>query len=270
MRPFPDLEGTARWLAGRWSLTLGEPYEPGGTASWVAPATTAAGDRVVLKVGRRHDEAEGEAVGLRIWDGAGAVRLLDEWWAERTVGLLLERCVPGTPLGAVLPEPDQDLVVAGLLRRLWREPPVRYPLRPLAQMCDAWAAEFEADHAADPCGLEPALARDAIAAFRELPRSPGEAVVLCTDLHAGNVLAAEREPWLAIDPKPYVGDRAYDVLQHLLNCTERLRADPGALVRRFAGLLDLDAARLRQWLLARCVLRSLDDPGLADVARALA
>lgn len=263
-------ERTADQLAEWWSLTLGEPYEPGATASWVAPATTAAGDQLVLKVGRSHDEAQDEAAGLRIWDGAGAVRLHGEWREGHTVALLVERCVPGTPLGEVLPEPEQDLVVAGLLRRLWREPPARPPLRPLAQMCDAWVAEFEAGHAADPCGLEPALVRDAMTSFRELPRPSGDAVVLCTDLHAGNVLAAEREPWLAIDPKPYVGDRTYDVVQHLLNCTERLRADPGALVRRFAGLLDLDAARLRQWLLARCVQGSLDDPDLADVARALA
>lgn len=53
-------------------------------------------------------------------------------------------------------------------------------------------------------------------------------VLLCTDLHAGNVLAAEREPWLIIDPKPHVGDPTFDTLQHLLNCDERLRNDPVA------------------------------------------
>jgi streptomycin 6-kinase len=40
--------------------------------------------------------------------------------------------------------------------------------------------------------------------------------LLATDLHTGNVLAAQRQPWLMIDPKPYVGDPCYDLGQHLL------------------------------------------------------
>ncbi len=55
-------------------------------------------------------------------------------------------------------------------------------------------------------------------------------MLLATDLHAGNVLRAEREPWLVIDPKPFVGDPTYDALQHMLNCDDRLRADPVGLV----------------------------------------
>jgi streptomycin 6-kinase len=89
-------------------------------------------------------------------------------------------------------------------------------------------------------------------------------------LHAGNVLAAQREPWLMVDPKPYVGDPSYDVLQHLLNCEERLYDDPHALLARLAGLLGLDHERLRSWLFARCVQESPDSPELADVARKLA
>ena len=95
-------------------------------------------------------------------------------------------------------------------------------------------------------------------------------MLLCTDLHAANVLVAERQPWLVIDPKPHVGDPAYDPLQHMLNCGERLRADPLDLVRRLAGLLDLDHERLRLWLFARCVQESPDWPGLAEVARRIA
>jgi streptomycin 6-kinase len=112
--------------------------------------------------------------------------------------------------------------------------------------------------------------RDGLALFRSLPATAERSVLLCTDLHAGNVLAAEREPWLAIDPKPYVGDPTYDALQHILNCDERLDADPYGLVRRMADLLDLDADRLRHWLLARCVVEAPGWPELVDVARRLA
>jgi streptomycin 6-kinase len=70
-----------------------------------------------------------------------------------------------------------------------------------------------------------------------------------------------------IDPKPYIGDPTYDPLQHILNCGERLRADPRGLVQRIADLLGLDPDRLLLWLFARCVQESGDWPGLADVAR---
>ena len=106
--------------------------------------------------------------------------------------------------------------------------------------------------------------------FRELPASAGREVLLCTNLHAGNFLAAQREPWLVIDPKPYVGDPTYDVLQHLLNCDERLTADPLGLIRRMADLLELDEARLRLWLFARFVQESLDQLRLHRLASALA
>jgi streptomycin 6-kinase len=75
---------------------------------------------------------------------------------------------------------------------------------------------------------------------------------------------------LVIDPKPYVGDPTYDVLQHLLNCEERLRVDPHRLAGRLAGLLGLDRERLLLWLFARCVQESLDQPSLAETARRLA
>ncbi len=110
------------------------------------------------------------------------------------------------------------------------------------------------------------MTREGVALFRALPSSASRSVLLCTDLHAENVLAAEREPWLAIDPKPYVGDPAYDVLQHILNCPGRLHADPARLARRMAALCDLEAERVTAWLLARAVVESRGDPELADVA----
>ena len=161
-------------------------------------------------------------------------------------------------------------MIASLLRRLWHEPAPGHRFRPLQEMCDAWADEFEPKAATRPTGIDPGLAREGIALFRTLPATAERNVLLCTDLHAENVLAAEREPWLMIDPKPYVGDPTYDPLQHLLNCDQRLRADPSELARRIADLLDLDAERLLLWLFARCVQESLDWPALIDIARRIA
>ncbi len=264
MTTLPGLVGR---LEREWSLTPGQPFQPGGRTAWVAPAVVGGGPDLVLKLAWRHTEAAHEAAGLRAWDGGGAVRLHASEEFDDTVALLLERCVPGTALSS-RPEEEQDTVIGALLRRLWLEPPPGHPFRPLREMCQMWADAFEVRDAASRAPLDGGLVREAMALLRTLPLTAEGNVLLCTDLHAGNVLAAEREPWLAIDPKPYVGDPTYDAVQHLLNCEERLRADPVALVHRMAGILGLDPDRLLSWLFARCVLES-HRPALADVARRL-
>jgi streptomycin 6-kinase len=262
----PDLVGE---LADRWSLVVAEPFEPAGAHSWVAPAVGPAGEALVLKLARRHREALHEAEGLRVWGGDGCVRLHAAAERGDTAALLLERCVPGTAL-ADRPEPEQDVVIAKLLERLWRTPVHGTGFRPLQLMCDEWADEFDRKFASGRSTLDPGLAREGTALLRALPATARREVLLCTDLHAGNVLAATREPWLVIDPKPYVGDPAYDPLQHLLNCDARLRSDPRGLARGMAGLLGLDPDRLLLWLFARCVQESPGRPALAEVARELA
>ena len=87
------------------------------------------------------------------------------------------------------------------------------------------------------------------------------------------MLSGQRRPWLLIDPKPYVGDPHYDVLQHLLNCNGSLQADPIGLLTTVADLAGLDGERVRQWLFARCVEESVHDrppwPGLDVVLQKL-
>ena len=246
-------------LAARWSLTLGPPFEPGGQCSWVAPA----GRGLVLKVGWTHDEARDEAAGLRAWNGRGAVRVVAEHHDAGTTALLLERAEPGTLL-LTLPGPERDVVLTGLLRRLWIEPPAG--IRPLRQMCDARATSA----APRLARLDPGLAREGPALLRTLPRDDAPVTLLATDLHSGNVLAARREPWLMIDPKPYAGDPAYDVTQYLLDDADRLTADPRGFARHIATLAGLDTGRVAAWLFARCVVEAGERPyDTAAVARAL-
>ncbi len=258
-------------IASGWALELGEPYAPGGQCAWVAPARKPSGEDLVLKVGWRHREAEHEADALRFWDGDGVVRCIATRAFDDTTALLLERCVPGEPLRGSMREPDQDVVLAGLLRRLWkRQPPSDHPFGSLQQMCDDWADWFEVDLDTDGRGLDPGLAREGIATLRDLPRTADRSVLLCTDLHAGNVLASRREPWLVIDPKPFVGDPAFDAVQHMLNCDQRLATDPAGLANRMAGLLEVDPERVRLWLFARCAQESLHDLAMRESARRLA
>jgi len=260
------LPDTIHELEERWSIRAGEPFDtPEVTCAWVAPAQRANGEGVVLKLSMPHDEGRDEIGGLRAWEGDPTVRLLAA--DERAGAMLLERCVPGTSLRA-LPEAEQDPVIAGLLRRIWRAPAEGHSFRPLSELMAHWTAETtrSAERWADA-----SLVREGLRLFVELPESAPWNTLLATDLHAGNVLRAEREPWLVIDPKPFVGDPAYDATQHLFNCVERLRADPGALILRFADLLHVEAERVRLWAFARAAAEPREDwrHGLA-LARRLA
>ena len=266
-----DLPDAVAGIAARWALELGPPYQPGGSTAWVAPVRDRDGRELVLKVAWRHFEALHEADGLMTWAGNGTVLLhRAEHLDDRTSALLLERCRPGTPLTAA-PDEEQDAVIAALLLRLQLEPAPGGPFRELQSMCDAWADEAEASYAvAEQPVLDPAVIRDGLALYRALPGSAERRTLLVTDLHADNVLAAEREPWLVVDPKPYVGDPTYDVLQHLLNAGDRLHTDPEALVRRMAELCGLDPERLTAWLFARLVVETSWEPTYAELARSLA
>jgi len=214
-----------------------------------------------------HMEGEHEIHGLRFWDGDPTVRLLE---ADDELGaVVLERCKPGTTLRA-LAEYDQDVVIAGLLRRLWRRPLTPHPFRSLSTLTEYWTKETVGQIEQWP---DMGLVREGLQLFEGLPRNATREVLLATDLHAGNVVRAEREPWLVIDPKPFVGDPAYDATQHLLNCRTRLRLDPDRTIRSFADLAGIEHERVRLWTFARAAAEPRDDwsnDDLVSLARSIA
>jgi streptomycin 6-kinase len=249
------LPGLIDDLRRRWSVALGEPFDgPEVSAAWVAPADRSDRTPAVLKVLMPHMEADHEIDGLRFWDGDPTVRLLE---ADDTLGaMLLERCESGAWLRE-LPEPEQDVIIAGLLRRMWRAPSEPHPFQTLAEMIELWVGETMENEAR---WADPGLVRDGLQTFEDLVAGPRVGhVLLATDLHAGNVLRAEREPWLVIDPKPFVGDPAYDATQHLFNCEERMVEAPIETIERFSDLLGVDAERVRRWMFARAAAENRDD-----------
>lgn len=255
-------------LEQEWSLRLGAPFDGEEVScSYVAAATGTDGMRAVLKIGMPHMEGQHEMEGLRFWGGDPTVRLL---MADEDSGaMLLERCEPGTALRE-LEEREQDLVIAGLLRRLWRKPMSPDPFRPLSTLTAHWSGETLA-HEQD--WRDAGLVREGLRLFEELPRSAPDDVLLATDLHAGNVLRAQREPWLVIDPKPFVGDPAYDATQHLFNCFERLQSEPHRTIRSFADLLGVDDTRVQLWMFARAAAELRDNwhhSARLELARAIA
>ena len=213
-----------------------------------------------------HFESAHEIQALRFWEGGPTVRLLE---ADVDFNaMLLEQCQPGTALRA-LAEPEQDVIVAGLLRRLWRRPTAPHVFRPLSTMTTRWADETVAVAHKWP---DAGLVREGLRVLDALSRPAADDVVLTTDLHAGNVLRAQREPWLLIDPKPFVGDRAYDATQHLLNCKSRMLAAAGATIGSVADLLGVDEERIRLWMFARSAAEPRDtwDDDSVALARVLA
>lgn len=263
-------------LLQAWSLTPLPPFEPGGSCSWVAPVRDRDGRELALKVTWTHDDGRDEAVGMQLWQEHGAARVLRSEVHGDTTVLLMEQVRPGTTLAASLPWPARDEVVASLLTRLWAAPvPDPVPLRPLAGMCERWAEEARrrllpvgADHARLMLPRE--LIEQGLSLFAELPRTwDGPPRPLATDLHHENVLACDGPDgrrWVLIDPKPYVGDPHYDVLQHMLNDPERLSASPAAFGERMAQLTGLDTERVLRWLLARCVQETYQPDGATAIA----
>jgi streptomycin 6-kinase len=212
-----------------------------------------------------HMEAEDEIAGLRFWDGDPTVRLLEG--DDDNGAMLLERCEPGTSLRR-LPEPEQDVIIAQLANRIWRPPGARSSFRPLSDLTAYWSEETLASAGR---WSDPGLVREGLELFKQLPRTSSTEVLLATDLHAGNVLQAKREPWLVIDPKPFVGDPAFDATQHLFNCETRLRSNPHETIRRFADLLRVNEERVRLWTFARAAAEPRDhwNDGSSELARAI-
>jgi streptomycin 6-kinase len=250
-------EGRA-WLAAlpgrldaavkRWSLEVGRPY-PYAYASLAVPALLPDGTEAVLKLAFPDRESEHEAAALARWGGSGAVRLLDHDPDGRA--MLIERCTPGTPLSDLGGDAALD-VLAGLLPRLWV--PAGPPFRTLAEEAAWWAAGLRRQWEAAGRPFAATILDAALEALDVLPGSQGEQVLVNQDLHALNVLRADREPWLVIDPKPLAGERAFG-LAPVVRGSELGHGREHVLGRldRLSTVLGLDRDRARRWALAQTV-----------------
>jgi streptomycin 6-kinase len=236
-----------------WGLGLGEPYEA-GAAGYTVRADLPDGTPAVLKLIYPHREAEHEGEALRVWDGDGAIRLLA--YDEARWAMIIERCEPGTLLAKVDPERALDVLI-GLLPRLWK--PVWEPFRPLADEATWWIEYLptEWERAGKP--FQRYLLDAAIARLDALASSQGEQVLLHQDLHGDNVLAAQREDWLVIDPKPLVGEREFAVAP-IVRDPElgHSRRDVLHRLDRLTSELGLDRDRARGWTIGQTIAWSLD------------
>ncbi|HEY7003148.1 MAG TPA: aminoglycoside phosphotransferase family protein [Gaiellaceae bacterium] len=239
-------------LAEGWGLELERPFEPAHT-SLVVPARRTDGSAAVLKANFPEPESEHEAAALACWSGAGAVRLLARDDERRA--LLVERCFPGTVLWEV-EERHANEIAAGVVLQLWQALPAG-DFGSLDEQAAQWADSLPASWAAAGRPFERELLDEAVA-FLRAPRPQEDPVLLHQDLHGGNVLRSERG-WLAIDPKPLVGERAFDLASLLRDRRDELVCDPraGARVERrldfFSERLELERERVRGWGIAHAL-----------------
>ena len=231
-----------------WELVVdGPPMH--GFCSLIVPVRTTSGGPAVLKVtDDGNEESQHEHLALQHWGGRGAVRLLRADPRRRC--LLLER-LDLQDLTALW-DLEACEVVAGLYSRLHVPAPPQ--LRTLTSYVERWNRDLAAlpRNAPVPRRLveqATALGRD----FLADPATTGR-MVHC-DLHYANVLAGDREPWLAIDPKPVSGDPHYEVAPMLWNRWEELAGDVrNGVRRRFQAVVDaagLDEHRARDWVVVR-------------------
>lgn len=243
-------------LREQWSIAeLGPAFE-GGCVAYVAPAVLEHGARAVLKLCILDDETECEADALALWDGNGAVRLLE---SDRSRGaMLLERLEPGTSLAEYPDRARAIRIACSQLRRLRMPAPASHPFPLVTNFARHCADTFPVKYLESGGTLfpEPTLGR-AVELCHQFKNDAGPCVIANRDFHLGNVLASQREPWLVIDPKPLAGEPAFDAA-HLIRSLlgqSIATSELERLVSTVADLVELPARRIAGWIL----LRSMED-----------
>jgi streptomycin 6-kinase len=256
------LPGIVEECASAWRLEVGPAFEQ-AHVSFVAPAVRRDGCQAVLKINFPEPESEHEANALTSWDGDGAVRLLEHDPERRA--LLVERCDPGVQLWS-LPEEEANRIAADVLGRLWCRSPDLHPFRLLADEAARWADEIPAKWQGFGRPVERQLIEEIVEFLSDVGPAQGEAVVLHQDFHGGNVLRSERG-WLAIDPKPLVGEREFDLASLLRDRRDDLQRDPHPERRvrrrldRLVCELGLDRERARGWGVAHALAWGFSSKG---------
>ncbi len=240
----------------RWHITIDLPF-PNLSFNYVAPARHAGGTRVIVKACSPTGEFGWESEALRLFDGHGMAQLLDSDRHDQV--MLLEYLYPGTALREVEDDELATSIAASVMREMWHPAPPQHSFTTVQD----WGKGFTRlrQHYNGGSGpFRPALLEEAETLYAELCASMTDLVLLHGDLHHENILAAQRRPWLAIDPKGVVGEAAYETGSWLRNPYPGLLKLPNPrriLARRidqFSAELGFERARIRDWAVSQAVL----------------
>ena len=249
-----------------WSIRVGAPLE-NLSYNYIAPAVRDDDQQVILKLGHPNEELTSEINALIRFDGKGSVRLLE--FDHARGAMLLERLIPGDSLLTIRDDSEATRIAARVMRDLWQPAPVGDDFPTV----DRWAMGMRRlrNHFDGGTGpLPEKLVEKAEQLFPDLLSTMGEPVLLHGDLHHENILRANRQPWIAVDPKGVIGEPAYETGALLRNMKQELLAqpDPSHIVaRRVESLCDelgFEPQRVLEWGLAQAVLSawwSIEDHG---------
>jgi streptomycin 6-kinase len=268
---FPDtgerwlaqLPGLLAGLEERWSIRIDAPFPL--SYNYVALATCAgganpAGTTVVLKAGHPNPELTSEMTALRLFAGRGIAHLLE---CDLELGvMLLEHIRPGVPLAELEDDDTATRIAAKVMRQLWLDAPADpdHMLRTAA----GWGRGFQRlrqEFGGGTGPFPPHLVEQAERLYADLLASSGPMRLLHGDLHHWNILSAERQPWLALDPKGLIGEAEYEVGALTRNRWPGSSPGKTALRRQanrrldiFAEVLGFDRQRMLQWCMAQAML----------------
>ncbi|WP_405057307.1 aminoglycoside phosphotransferase family protein [Kribbella sp. NBC_01505] len=242
-----------RDLLDEWELRV-DGASAHGECALVVPVRTGDGQSAVLKVQFPHWEAETEHLALRDWAGDGAVQLLRA--DPRRFALLLERLEPRDLTSVDVLEACE--IVGTAYQRLHVVAGPQY--RTLSGELKRWLERFRQLPASAP--VPHRYVEQAISLSEDFVTDPAtDGRLIHTDLHYENMLAATREPWLVIDPKPLSGDPHFEVAPLVWNRWEEITGDLRfAVQQRFYTAIDvagLDEDRARNWVIVRQMLNVL-------------
>jgi streptomycin 6-kinase len=234
----------------RWSIRALPPFEL--TYNYVAPAIRDDGAEVVLKLGVPDGALTDEMTSLKLWDGHGCVQLID---CDSDLGImLLERLTPGQPLFTLKDDEESTRIFARVARQLWRPAPQVHNFDTPATWAEGMTRLRQRyDGGTGP--LPKKIVETAEALYADLLPSQAAPALIHGDLHHWNIVSAEREPWLAIDPKGVVGEPCYEVGAWMRNPTGHLLGpDLSRRVDILVEELGFDRQRLIGWSVAQAVL----------------
>lgn len=266
------LPGVLERLRETWEVTFGDPIHPGGVASLVLPAWNADREDLIVKIPVPDPEVVGEPAALARVGGEGAIQLLA--FDAESASMLLEAADPHRSLLSLNDAEQATSISVELLRQWWKAgstPPTALlarraaetePIPRLVDLAPRLHDELESRYHWLVEDLDRTIIDRALATYAE-PDANAD-TLLHTDLHQANVLAAVRQPWLIIDPKPLFGEAAYDLEPLLRDFRPHLTQDPqapppadDAILRRFDAItaeLKVDRERAADWVIARSTL----------------
>lgn len=237
------------------SLEIGKPFA-NLSYHFVAPCVLESGGEAVVKIGFPGEKQTSfnEARALEFLEGNGVCRFLK--FDEKHFALLLEKLSPGENLKTICGVGDDKRAVEiaiKVMRDFWQTPPENIEFPKL----EDW---FKGLKTAEKINFASEHVKKARRFFDELMSVSPRKTLLHGDFHHENILSAEREPFLAVDPKGIVGDIGYDISIFMINHANWLKNKPNlpqkldAAIRQFSEAFEIEPQSIRKWIFAQTVL----------------